>query len=100
MLSPFIPHAAQEMWEMIGKTEELINVSWPKAIEEALVVSEIEIAIQINSKVRAKQVIASDLSDEEIKQVVLNNETIIPLIEGKEVKKVIIIKGRLVNVIV
>ncbi len=100
LLAPCAPHFAEEVWSMLGNKKSIFLSSYPVYDEKALVKDEIEIAIQINSKVRAKQVIASDLSDEEIKQVVLNNETIIPLIEGKEVKKVIIIKGRLVNVIV
>ena len=100
LLAPCAPHFAEEVWSMLGNKKSIFLSNYPVYDEKALVKDEIEIAIQINSKVRAKQVIASDLSDEEIKQVVLNNETIIPLIEGKEVKKVIIIKGRLVNVIV
>ena len=100
LLAPCAPHFAEEVWSMLGNKKSIFLSNYPVYDEKALVKDEIEIAIQINSKVRAKAVIASDLSDEEIKQVVLNNETIIPLIEGKEVKKVIIIKGRLVNVIV
>ena len=100
LLAPCAPHFAEEVWSMLGNKKSIFLSNYPVFDEKALVKDEIEIAIQINSKVRAKAVIASDLSDEEIKQVVLNNETIIPLIEGKEVKKVIIIKGRLVNVIV
>ena len=100
LLAPCAPHFAEEVWSMLGNKKSIFLSNYPEYDEKALVKDEIEIAIQINSKVRAKAVIASDLSDEEIKQVVLNNETIIPLIEGKEVKKVIIIKGRLVNVIV
>ena len=99
LLAPCAPHFAEEVWSMLGNKKSIFLSNYPVYDEKALVKDEIEIAIQINSKVRAKAVIASDLSDEEIKQVVLNNETIIPLIEGKEVKKVIIIKGRLVNVI-
>lgn len=100
MLSPFIPHASQEMWEMIGNSEELINVSWPKVEKEALVVSEIEIAIQINGKVREKIRISPDMSQDEIKETVLSSDKVKDLIGDKDVVKCIVVPKKLVNIVV
>lgn len=100
MLSPFIPHAAQEMWEMIGRSEELINVAWPKAASEALVVSEIEIAIQINGKVREKYSVSPDMSQDEIKEAVLGCDKIKALLGDKQVVKCIVVPKKLVNIVV
>lgn len=100
MLSPFIPHASQEMWKMIGNSEELINVSWPKVEKEALIVSEIEIAIQINGKVREKIRISPDMSQDEIKETVLSSDKVKDLIGDKDVVKCIVVPKKLVNIVV
>ena len=100
MLAPFIPHAAQEMWEILGGSEELINVAWPKAKDEALVVSEIEIAIQINGKVRDKFSISPDMSQDEIKSEVLSSDKVKNLIGDKEIVKCIVVPKKLVNIVI
>ena len=100
LLAPFIPHAAQEMWQILGREEELINVSWPKVDNEALVVSEIEIAIQINGKVREKIGISPDLSQDEVKEMVLSSDKVKDLIGDKEVVKCIVVPKKLVNIVV
>ena len=100
MLSPFIPHAAQEMWELMGRNENLINVAWPKAASEALVVSEIEIAVQINGKVREKFGISPDMSQDEIKEAVLASEKVKALIGEKQIVKCIVVPKKLVNIVI
>ncbi len=100
MLSPFIPHAAQEMWEIIGEKEQLMNVSWPKYDSEALVVSEIELAVQLNGKVREKVMVSPESSQDEIKEKVLGMEKIKELIGDKEVVKCIVVPKKLVNIVV
>ena len=100
MLSPFVPHVAQEMWELIGNKESLINVGWPKVDEKALVVSEIEIAVQINGKVRDKAMISPDSSQDEIKEEILKKDSIKALIGDKEVVKVIVVPKKLINIVV
>ena len=100
MLAPFIPHAAQEMWEILGGSEELINVAWPKAKDEALVVSEIEIAIQINGKVRDKFSISPDMSQDEIKSEVISSDKVKNLIGDKEIVKCIVVPKKLVNIVI
>lgn len=99
LLAPFAPHFSEELWHVIGNKKSVFLASFPELNEEKLIKDEVEIAIQINSKMRAKMMIGTSDSDDEIKEKVLANPTIAPLVEGKEVKKVIIIKGRLVNII-
>ena len=100
LLAPCAPHFSEEIWQMLGNKKSIFLADYPTFDEKALVKDEVEIAVQVNSKMKTKMVIASDLSEEDIKVAVLANEVIAPLVEGKEVKKVIVIKGRLVNVIV
>jgi leucyl-tRNA synthetase len=99
LIAPFVPHFAEELWENLGNKKSIFTESFPICDEKALVKDEIEIAIQINSKVRGKMVISNSLTNEEIEKLALENEVIAKQLEGKQVKKVIIIKGRLVNII-
>lgn len=100
MLSPFIPHAAQEMWEIAGESEQLLKVEWPKYDKEALVVSEIELAVQINGKVREKLTVSADSTQEEIKEKALAMDKLKELIGDKTVVKCIVVPKKLVNIVV
>ena len=100
LLAPFAPHFSEEQWSLLGNTYSVFNEEWPKYDEKALVKDEVEIAIQINGKVKHKIVISSGLSDEEIKATALEDEKVKELTEGKTIVKVIVIKGRLVNIVV
>lgn len=99
IIAPFAPHLAEEQWELLGLDFSIFNEKWPEFDPKALVKDEVEIAIQINGKIKAKMNIATGLSEDEIKETSLNNEEIKPQLEGKEVKKVIVVKGRLVNIV-
>lgn len=100
IIAPFAPHFAEEQWEVLGQKYSIFNEEWPKFNPDALVKEEVEIAIQVNGKIKAKVNIPTSLKDEEIKELSLSNSTIKPLLEGKNIKKVIIVKGRLVNIVV
>ena len=100
MFAPFAPHFAEELWEMIGKKESVFLESYPTVNEAALVKDETEYAVQINSKIKAKMMIAEGLSVEEIQSLVCANPEIAAQINGKTVKKCIVVKGRLINLIV
>ncbi len=100
LLAPFAPHFSEEQWSLLGNTYSVFNEEWPKYDEKALVKDEVEIAIQINGKVKHKIVISSGLSDDEIKATTLEDEKVKELTEGKTIVKVIVIKGRLVNIVV
>ena len=100
LLAPFAPHFSEEEWSMLGHTTSVFNEKWPVFDPQALVKDEVEIAIQVNGKVRSRINVASGLDDEAIKSIALEDETIKANIEGKTVIKVIVIKGRLVNIVV
>jgi leucyl-tRNA synthetase len=99
LIAPFAPHFAEEKWEQLGMDYSIFNQEWPIFDEKALVKDEVEIAIQINGKIRAKINLSSNCDEETIKQNALDNEDIKNHLEGKTVKKVIVIKGRLVNIV-
>jgi leucyl-tRNA synthetase len=100
LLAPFAPHFAEEQWNLIGVNSSVFNESWPKFDATALIKDEVEIAVQVNGKIKAKINIATDLSDNDIKEIALNNSDIKAAVSGKELKKVIVVKGRLVNIVV
>jgi leucyl-tRNA synthetase len=100
MLAPFAPHFAEELWEIYGNKDSVLCESYPIVDESALVKSEVEYAIQVNSKIKTKLMIAENLTNDEIQALVCANEEIAPLLEGKSVKKCIVVKGRLVNLII
>ncbi|WP_194192393.1 leucine--tRNA ligase [Clostridium chrysemydis] len=100
ILAPFAPHFAEEQWSLMGMEGSVFNQKWPEFDPSALVKDEIEIAIQINGKVKAKITVPSNSSDEVIKETALENENVIKTTEGKTIVKVIVIKGRLVNIVV
>lgn len=99
LLAPFAPHFAEEEWSQLGMEYSIFNQKWPEYDEKALVRSEVEIAIQVNGKIKAKINIPSNLNDEDIKKIALDEDKIKRALEGKNVKKIIVVKGRLVNIV-
>ncbi|NKQ20559.1 leucine--tRNA ligase [Brevibacillus laterosporus] len=101
LLAPIAPHISEEMWQqLIGKTSSVHMQEWPTFDPQALVLDEVEIVIQINGKVRDKLVVANGLSKDELEKHVLAHEKGIALIDGKTVRKVIAVPGKLVNIVV
>lgn len=99
LLAPFAPHLAEEMWEIYGNTESISYVPWPVFDESKLVSDTVEIVVQLMGKVKAKLDVKKDLTPAELEQIVLANEEVKELIEGKQVMKVIVVPGRLVNIV-
>ena len=100
MIAPFAPHFAEELWEACGHKNSVFLESYPHFDEQALVKDEVEYAIQVNSKIKAKLMIPEGLSDADIQDTVCAYPEIAELIAGKTIRKCIIVKGRLVNLIV
>ncbi|NGU52610.1 leucine--tRNA ligase [Clostridium perfringens] len=100
LLAPFAPHFSEEQWNLLENSYSIFNEAWPKFDPKALVKDEVEIAIQVNGKIKNKIMVSSDLDEEGIKAAALADEKIIASTEGKTVVKVIVIKGRLVNIVV
>ncbi|RBW71404.1 leucine--tRNA ligase [Bacillus taeanensis] len=99
MLAPVAPHISEELWNKLGETNTLAYAAWPTFDESKLVEDEIQIVIQINGKVRAKLSIAKDATKENMEEIALNDERIKEQIEGKTVRKVIAVPGKLVNIV-
>ena len=100
MLSPFAPHITQKIWSDMGETTILMNESWPKVDDAALEESKKEIIIQINGKLRGKLVIDIGLDEKKIREIILNDGKLRVYIAGKEIKKAIYVKGKLVNYVI
>ena len=100
LLAPFAPHFAEEQWSLLGNSSTVFNERLPEFDPSALIKDEVEIAIQVNGKIKTKIMIASNLDEEGIKAAALENETIKENTAGKNIVKVIVIKGRLVNIVV
>ncbi|WP_163971514.1 leucine--tRNA ligase [Oceanobacillus halotolerans] len=99
LLSPVSPHIAEELWEKLGHTNTISYDAWPTYDESKLVEDEVEVVIQIMGKVRAKMNVSKDITKEEMEEKALANEKIQELIEGKTVRKVIVVPGKLVNIV-
>lgn len=99
LLAPLAPHMCEEFWEMLGYEYSVFNHGWCEFDEKALVKSEIELAVQINSKIRHRITVSADMSAKDIEELVRKDETVLGLLEGKPIKKVIVIPSRLVNII-
>lgn len=101
LIAPFAPHLAEELWQTVAETGESISyVAWPTWDESKLVEDEIEIVVQIKGKVRAKLMVAKDLSREELQEIALADEKVKAEIDGKEIVKVIAVPNKLVNIVV
>ena len=100
MLSPFAPHITQKIWTDIGETTILMQESWPEADDSALKESKKEIIIQINGKLRGKIVVNIDLDKDEITKLVLQDEKLKTYLMDSEIKKIVHVKGKLVNYVI
>ena len=99
LLAPFAPHLAEEMWEIYGNTESISYAPWPTFDESKLVSDTVEIVVQLMGKVKAKLDVKKDLTPKELEEIVLANDEVKELIAGKQVMKVIVVPGRLVNIV-
>ncbi len=99
-ISPYAPHIAEELWEKIGETESITKTAFPTFNAAYLIEDSFEYPIQINGKVRVNLNFPADMAKEEIEKQVLANEQVIRWMEGKELKKIIVVPKRIVNVVV
>jgi leucyl-tRNA synthetase len=99
-LAPFAPHIAEELWRKLGHHDSLAYEPWPEYDKELIKEKEIELAVQVNGKIKDRIVISTDADEEQIKQKALACENVNAAMAGKEAKKIIVIKSRLVNIVV
>ncbi len=100
ILSPFAPHIAEELWVKLGHTDSLAYEPWPEYDQELIKEKEIELAVQLNGKIKCRIVVSADADEEEIKQKVLSSEKVIAAMAGKEPRRIIVVKSRLVNIVI
>jgi leucyl-tRNA synthetase len=99
LLSPFVPHFSEELWEGLGNRESVIKSPWPDYDPEAVLEEEILIVIQVNGRLRDRMTIPASYGEEEVKAWALKSERIRKLVEGKEIKRVILVPKKLVNIV-
>jgi leucyl-tRNA synthetase len=100
MISPIAPHMAEEIWQKLGNEQSIIKASWPEFDEKKLQLDEIEVVIQVNSKVRSRITVDADIKEEQLKAKAKEDPKIKKWIQDKPIKKIIVIKGKLLNIIV
>lgn len=100
MLSPITPHITEELWSILQPGTELLTQKWPLAAAAALVMDEIELIIQVNGKLRGRMTVDKALGKAEIEHLAKDNPNVTKFISGQEIKKIIIVPGKLVNIVV
>ena len=99
LLSPFVPHFAEELWEVLGNGESILNHPWPDYDRGAVAEDEILIVVQVNGKLRDRIMVPASYGEKEIKEWALKSERIQKLVEGKRIERVILVPQKLVNIV-
>jgi len=100
MLSPFAPHMAEEMWQMLGHPESLATASWPAFDPAVAQADEVVVPVQINGKVRARLTVPASTSEDQLRELALADRTVKTHTAGKTIRKIVVAKGPLVSVVV
>jgi len=100
LLSPIVPHITDRLWEVLGGNSALIDHAWPKADESALVKDSLQIIVQVNGKLRSRIEVSASTSKDEIEAAAINDENVKRFTDGKQVVKVIVVPGKLVNIVI
>ena len=100
LLAPIVPHAAHVLWQALGHDEALTDARWPAADEKALVREAIELVVQVNGRKRAVVQVAADADKAACEQAALADDNVARFTEGKTVRKIIVVPGKLVNIVV
>jgi len=99
LLSPVAPHMCEEIWELMGHKVQLATMPWPEYDAAALEQDEIELVLQVNGKVRGRLMVPATSDQEAVRQFAMNHENVVRHLEGKSIKKLIVVPGKLVNVV-
>ncbi len=100
ILAPFAPHIAEELWFSLGEEKTIHLSGWPKYNKKLVIDENIKMAVQVNGRVRAEVSLNKDAKEEEVKQIVLSMKELNSWLEGKEIKRFIYVKGRIINIVV
>jgi len=99
MLSPLVPHVAEELWSRMGEDGSVVYATFPEADQALLVDDEVEIPVQVKGKLRSKVMVSADADEATLEAAALADDRIKEFLDGAEVRKVIVVPGRLVNII-
>jgi leucyl-tRNA synthetase len=100
LISPIVPHFAEEIWKSLGNNPSILEQSWPSYREVALQKDELLIVVQVNGKLRSRFNVSAEADDAAIKKLALTDERVQKFISNKPIKKVIVVKNKLVNIVV
>jgi leucyl-tRNA synthetase len=101
MLSPFAPHMAEELWEALGHADGIVAAGWPQYDEQVAKAEELVVPVQVNGKVRGRLTVPAGTSEEQLREMALADPHVRPHLEGKQVKKVVVVSGgKLVSIVV
>ncbi len=100
LLSPIVPHFAEEIWHALGHADSILKASWPEFREDALVKDEVTVVVQVNGKLRSRLQVALDTDQETLQSMALDDEKVRKFTAGKSLRKVIVIPNKLVNIVV
>ena len=100
LLTPYAPHISEELWHLLGNAESILNATFPKLEEKYLVETAKEYPISINGKLRTQLVLDLNADQKQVEEIVLQNSVVQKWLEGKQPKKIIYVKGKMVNVVV
>jgi leucyl-tRNA synthetase len=100
LLAPIVPHIAEELWRRLGNKESVLKAAWPAWREEAIEQETVLIVVQVNGKLRSRLRLPVDLADEELSALALADEAVQKFVQDRPVKKVVVVKNKLVNVVV
>jgi leucyl-tRNA synthetase len=100
LLSPIVPHFAEELWEALGNQSSVLLAAWPQYREDALETDELLIVVQVNGKLRSRFRVSADTDESTIREIALKDERVDKFIGGKKIRKVIVVKNKLVNIVI
>jgi len=100
LLSPFVPHLCEELWEKLEKKQYTILESWPKYDESALIKESVEIVVQVNGKLKERITVPSGMQRDALQDFVLKEEKVLELLAGKEIVKIISVPDKLLNIVI
>jgi len=100
LLSPIIPHVCEQLWKALGQADLVCVSSWPVVDEKALIENEKLVVVQVNGKLRSKIIVAADMSKKDLENLALADENVQKFIEGQQIRKTIVVPGKLVNFVV
>jgi leucyl-tRNA synthetase len=100
LLAPFVPHLSEELWQRLGNDSPLSRSAWPEYDQDAVVDEEVLVVVQVNGKLRSRVTVPAGTGEERLKALALTDEKVLPFLEGREVRKVVCVPDKLVNIVV